>query len=193
MSEDKKGKGTTKEFVVVFDRMDVATGEVQTAPGMHPVALTTSHVRGDKVQLNDEEAARHLDSGAVLPASDPRAKNVKANDLAFGGVKRDPAIAALPLTEEPTPTLDELGAGAKSKRGTSLGTKAALEKLGNARLKELAAQHGVEVEAKDTKKTLAAKLSKVKVAAGAGDETVNPGQGKDESAPPEHQPDDEPK
>lgn len=184
------------ECVVVFDQIGIATGEyIEQGPGMHSLAVTTDAFRGDKVMLTEADAKRHLDSGAVILASDKRSKLVQPNEARHGGVRREVNVQSYVPVEEHTPLVAG-DAGASRGKDGKLGTKAELERLGVTELKALAAKHGVTVERGDTKPKLAAKLAKVKVATAdevAEDgETTNPGQEPDESAPPEHQPDDAP-
>lgn len=186
-------KTATKDYVVVFDQVDVHTGDLQNVgPGIHPVATSKSFFRGDTVQLDAETAERHLASGAVIDASDKRAKLVERNPERSTGVRRDPEVAygALQLTE--TEPAVAGGEGARRTTGGKLGTKQELAKMKVGDLKALAATHGVEVEPKDTRTTLAAKLSKVRTTgtdAGTGEPTLdNPGMQKDTSPPNDESP-----
>lgn len=182
-----------KDYVVVFDQLGVPTGEyAQVGPGQHPMAISEDYFRGDTVSLTEADAQRHLDSGAIIPKSDRRAKLIQPNPAAAGGVKRDPgaALAAVQLEQAQPATAG--GDGAKRTADGKLGTKAELEKLSVTELKQLAEQHNVTVERGDTKPKLAAKLAKVKVADSGADDELNPGQESGEqSPPPETQPEDE--
>lgn len=193
MSDEKKA--ATKEYVVVFDQLDKATGEYRSqGVGMPQVSVVENYFRGDTVSLTDAEAKGHLEVGAVVLKSDKRAKLVEANPVVERGVRRS-VDAALPnaVQLEQAEAATAGGSGAK-RTPAKLGTKAELEKLGVTELKQLAADHGVTVERGDTKPKLAAKLAKVKVddaetASGDDTEGTNPGQKHDQSPPPPDQPD----
>lgn len=184
----------TKDYVVVFDLLGVATGEfVPQGPNQPAYAATTMHERGDTVSLDDETAQRHLAVGAIIPASDKRAKLVKPNDAPTGGVTRDVGVSIGAVELEQTAPATAGGEGATRGKDGKLGTKAELAKLSVPALKDLAKTHGVTVERGDTKPKLAEKLSKIQVDTGddtaaADDGELRAGQEPDESPPPLDQP-----
>jgi hypothetical protein len=193
MADEKKE--ATKEYVVVFDQLGYHTGEfVNQGPGMQQLAVTKTAVRGDVVHLNEADAERHLEAGAVIAKSDKRAKQVKANTQPVGGVRRDADVSIAPVALEETEPAVAGGEGAKRAPAGSLGSKAELQRLTVTELKQLAADHGVTVERGDTKPKLAAKLAKLDTGTaagevGEGEPGPNPGQKDDESPPPPSQPD----
>lgn len=188
---------TTKDYVVVFDQLGVATGEfVPQGPNQPAFAVTETYERGDTVSLDDATAERHLAVGAIIPASDKRAKLVKPNKAPTGGVIRDVGVSMGAVELEQTAPATAGGAGVTRGKDGKLGTKAELAKLSVPALKDLAKEHGVSVERGDTKPKLAEKLSKIKVDTGddtaADDGELRAGQEQDESPPPVDQPEDPP-
>lgn len=164
-----------KKYVVVFDQIGVDTGERIKNPNGPDQAVVKDYFRGDTVELSKEDAERHLEHGAVIEASDSRAKLIQPNEPLRGGVKRDPQVGVVELEQHEAAVAGGEGA---SRSPADYGSMKVTE------LKAEAKRLGVTVERGDDKAKLAAKLQEHA-------DGLRAGQGKDESPPPEHQPGDE--
>jgi hypothetical protein len=178
---------STKKYVVVFDELHKATGELTPgSPGSPPLQVVSVHHRGDTVELDDETAKRHLEVGAILPAGDKRAKLIQPNEQTQGGVKREAQLGVVELEQH-----DAAQPGADGAKRTV--ETADYANMNVTSLKKAAKAAGVDIDAKDRKPQLVKKMqawAKTQATEPEGD--LRPGQGKDESPPPEHQPGDEP-